>query len=56
MLRFGGAAYLIVLGVQSVRRWWRVDDGARVASDSGAAALHPSGVSVVCEGLLTNGS
>ena len=54
VLRFCGAAYLIVLGVQSVRRWWRVDDGARAASDSGAAALRPSRLRSVVEGLLTN--
>ena len=28
-LKWGGAAYLVVLGVQSIRRWWRVDDAAR---------------------------
>ena len=55
VLRFCGAAYLIVLGVQSVRRWWRVDDGARAASASGAAALRPSQrLRSFVEGLLTN--
>jgi len=55
VLRFCGAAYLIVLGVQSVRRWWRVDDGARAASDSGAPALRTSRrLRSFVEGLLTN--
>src|SRR5260370_36256688 len=42
VLRFCGAAYLIVLGVQSVRRWWRVGPGARAAAASGAAGLPPA--------------
>ncbi len=25
-LKWGGAAYLIILGIQSIRSWWRADD------------------------------
>ncbi len=54
VLRFCGAAYLIVLGVQSVRRWWRVDDGAPAASDPGAALRPSRRLRSFVEGLLTN--
>src|SRR5258705_4073604 len=55
VLRFCGAAYLIVLGVQSVRRWWRGGDGARAPSASRAAALPPSQrLRSFVERLLTN--
>jgi len=54
VLRFCGAAYLMVLGAQSVRRWWRVDDGAPAATDP-EAALRPSRrLRSFVEGLLTN--
>jgi threonine/homoserine/homoserine lactone efflux protein len=55
-VKLGGAAYLIVLGVQSVRRWRRVDDGplgpeaTRVAGRPGPSRRLRS----FLEGLLTN--
>lgn len=55
-VKLGGAAYLIVLGVQSVRRWRRVDDGplgpaaTRVAGGPGPSRRLRS----FLEGLLTN--
>jgi threonine/homoserine/homoserine lactone efflux protein len=54
VLRFCGAAYLIVLGAQSVRRWWRVDDGAPAAPDRGAALRPSRRLRSFVEGLLTN--
>jgi threonine/homoserine/homoserine lactone efflux protein len=36
-LKLGGAAYLIVLGIQSVRRWRRSDDGPPADADARAA-------------------
>lgn len=54
VLRFCGAAYLMVLGAQSVRRWWRMDDGAPATTDP-EAALRPSRrLRSFVEGLLTN--
>jgi threonine/homoserine/homoserine lactone efflux protein len=54
VLRFCGAAYLIVLGAQSVRRWWRVDDGAPAASDPGSVLRPSRRLRSFVEGLLTN--
>ena len=54
VLRFCGAAYLIVLGAQSVRRWWRVDGGAPAAPDRGAALRPSRRLRSFVEGLLTN--
>ena len=55
VLRWCGAAYLIVLGVQSARRWWRGDDGAPASSDPRAAAVRPARrLRSFVEGLLTN--
>ena len=54
VLRFCGAAYLIVLGAQSVRRWWRVDDGAPTAADPGATLRPSRRLRSFVEGLLTN--
>ena len=31
-LKWGGAAYLIILGIQSIRGWWRADDVAPAAA------------------------
>jgi threonine/homoserine/homoserine lactone efflux protein len=53
-LKWGGAAYLIILGVQSIRGWWRADEGGAVAA---AAARHRMGAPrrrSFVEGLLTN--
>src|SRR5262245_27713917 len=51
-LKLCGAAYLIVLGVQSVRRWLRPDAGQPAAPAGGRAA--PRGLRSFLEGLLTN--
>ncbi len=54
-VKLGGAAYLIVLGVQSVRRWLRADDGPS-GPEAGHAAGGPgsSRLRSLLEGLLTN--
>lgn len=52
-LKWGGAAYLIILGVQSIRGWWRVD----AAAPKGATDTAPTGsrrLRSFLEGLLTN--
>jgi len=53
-LKWGGAAYLVLLGVQSIRRWWRAGAGlpprpAAAAGRTGAPELRS-----LLEGLLTN--
>ncbi len=52
-VKLGGAAYLVVLGVQSVRRWLRADDGpigpTRATGGPGSSRLRS-----LLEGLLTN--
>ena len=53
-LKWGGAAYLIILGIQSIRVWWRADD---VAPTPAAADRERSGsrrLRSFLEGLLTN--
>jgi threonine/homoserine/homoserine lactone efflux protein len=53
-LRWGGAAYLIILGVQSMRGWWQVD---AIAPATAAAEREPRGsrrLRSFLEGLLTN--
>jgi threonine/homoserine/homoserine lactone efflux protein len=55
VLRFCGAAYLIVLGAQSLRRWWQPDDGAPAGSGAPLAAPRPARrLRSFLEGLLTN--
>lgn len=54
VLRFCGAAYLMVLGAQSVRRWWRMDDGAPAATNPKAALRSSRRLRSFVEGLLTN--
>ena len=51
-LKWGGAAYLVILGIQSIRSWWRADDVAPPA----AAADRPGipRLRSFLEGLLTN--
>lgn len=54
-VKLGGAAYLVVLGVQSVRRWLRADDGP-VGPEATRAAGGPGSwrLRSLLEGLLTN--
>jgi threonine/homoserine/homoserine lactone efflux protein len=55
-LKLCGAAYLIVLGVQSVRRWLRADGAPPAGPDAGdPAACRPARrLRSFMEGLLTN--
>jgi threonine/homoserine/homoserine lactone efflux protein len=53
-LKWGGAAYLIILGIQSIRGWWQTDEAAPVAA---TAEREPAGARRLrsfLEGLLTN--
>jgi threonine/homoserine/homoserine lactone efflux protein len=52
-LKLCGAAYLIVLGLQSVRRWLRPDGGPPAAVEGGRTAA-PRRLRSFLEGLLTN--
>lgn len=53
-LKWGGAAYLIILGVQSIRGWWRVDTAVpeTAAADPGSTGARR--LRSFLEGLLTN--
>ena len=53
-LKWGGAAYLIILGIQSIRGWWRADAmaPAAVAVDRGRTGSRR--FRSFLEGLLTN--
>jgi len=53
-LKWGGAAYLIILGVQSIRGWWRVDTGAPKAAATDPAPAGSRRLRSFLEGLLTN--
>ncbi|HEY7437339.1 MAG TPA: LysE family translocator [Methylomirabilota bacterium] len=53
-LKWGGAAYLIVLGVQSIRGWWRADDGVPVAAAASGNQMGARRLRSFLEGLLTN--
>ncbi len=54
-LKLGGAAYLILLGVQSIRRWWCAQEEAPAAA-AGATdgPRRPRALRSFVEGLLTN--
>ena len=53
-LKWGGAAYLIILGVQSIRGWWRVDAAAPKAGSTNPAPPGSRRLRSFLEGLLTN--
>jgi threonine/homoserine/homoserine lactone efflux protein len=53
-VKLAGAAYLIVLGVQSVRRWLRADDGPAGEAPRAAGGPGSSRLRSLLEGLLTN--
>jgi threonine/homoserine/homoserine lactone efflux protein len=52
-LKWCGAVYLVVLGVQSLARWWRAD-GGDIPTDARPAAGDSRRVRSLLEGLLTN--
>jgi threonine/homoserine/homoserine lactone efflux protein len=53
-LKWGGAAYLIILGVQSIRGWWRVDAAAPKAAAADPVPTGSRRLRSFLEGLLTN--
>ena len=53
-LKWGGAAYLIILGIQSIRGWWRVDAAAPTAAAADPAPTGSRRLRSFLEGLLTN--
>ncbi len=53
-LKWGGAAYLIILGVQSIRGWWRVDAPAPKAAAADPVPTGSRRLRSFLEGLLTN--
>jgi threonine/homoserine/homoserine lactone efflux protein len=53
-LKWGGAAYLIVLGIQSIRGWWRAADVAPAVTAADRARTGPRRLQSFREGLLTN--
>jgi threonine/homoserine/homoserine lactone efflux protein len=53
-LKWGGAAYLIILGVQSIRGWWRADEGVPVAAAANRHGMGARRLRSFVEGLLTN--
>jgi len=52
VLKWGGAAYLIILGIRSIRGWWRADAVAPVAAAAGRTGTRR--LRSFMEGLLTN--
>lgn len=53
-LKWGGAAYLIILGVQSIRSWWRVDAAVPLAAAAGHERTGARRLRSFLEGLITN--
>lgn len=53
-LKWGGAAYLIILGAQSIRGWWRVDAVAPAVPAADRDRRGSRRVRSFLEGLLTN--
>jgi threonine/homoserine/homoserine lactone efflux protein len=53
-LKWGGAAYLIILGVQSIRSWWRVDAAVPLAAAAGHEQTGARRLRSFLEGLITN--
>lgn len=53
-LKWGGAAYLIILGVQSIRSWWRVDAAVAGAAAADHERTGARRLRSFLEGLLTN--
>jgi len=53
-LKWGGAAYLIILGIQSIRGWWRADDAAPATAAPDRERTGPRRLRSFLEGLLTN--
>jgi len=54
LLKWGGAAYLIVLGIQSIRGWWRTDDTGPAAAAGSSDPSRAGRLRSFLEGLLTN--
>jgi threonine/homoserine/homoserine lactone efflux protein len=53
-LKWGGAAYLIILGIQSIRGWWRADNVAPAAAAADRDRTGARRLRSFLEGLLTN--
>jgi threonine/homoserine/homoserine lactone efflux protein len=53
-LKWGGAGYLIILGIQSIRVWWRADDVAPAAATEDRDGTGARRLRSFMEGLLTN--
>ena len=53
-LKWGGAAYLIFLGIQSIRGWWRTDQTAPAAAIADREPTGARRLRSFLEGLLTN--
>jgi threonine/homoserine/homoserine lactone efflux protein len=53
-LKWGGAIYLIILGIHSIRDWWRADDRAPAGAAAEAGRTGARRLRSFLEGLLTN--